>query len=319
MLTAPADLDPAGLAALLERCWGLRVDSLEYLRVGFGSHHWRAGDRFVTVDDLEAGHQAAGGTDAVFDALERAFRTAAALGLDFVVAPLPDRDGDVIRRLGARYAVTVFPLLEGESSDWVPYEAAGDKRAVCALLGRLHTAAVPAGLPRREDFAVLSRAALEAALDDLDRPWTTGPFAEPARALLATNAGMVRARLRDHDERAARVRARAVGWVVTHGEPHRANVVRGSGGRLWLVDWDTTLVAPRERDLWMVLDDRRTGWEEYAAATGATVDDEALELYRRCWPLANVAVFVNLFRRAHEDDEQTRASWENLVADLGEL
>ena len=51
MLTPPTDLDPAALAAALAH-WGLGDARLEYLPVGFGSHHWRAGDAFVTVDDL---------------------------------------------------------------------------------------------------------------------------------------------------------------------------------------------------------------------------------------------------------------------------
>jgi spectinomycin phosphotransferase len=50
-------------------------------------------------------------------------------------------------------------------------------------------------------------------------------------------------------------------WVVTHGEPHRANVIR-DGQELHLVDWDTTLLAPRERDLQMILDETGNGLRE---------------------------------------------------------
>jgi hypothetical protein len=57
---------------------------------------------------------------AVFDALDRAFRTASWLHeeveLEFVVAPLRDDDGIVTRRLGDRYAVTMSPFIVGESS-----------------------------------------------------------------------------------------------------------------------------------------------------------------------------------------------------------
>ncbi len=42
--------------------------------------------------------------------------------------------------------------------------------------------------------------------------------------------------------------------VITHGEPHAANVM-GSPGGLVLVDWDTVLLAPPERDLWGIADD----------------------------------------------------------------
>jgi hypothetical protein len=53
---------------------------------------------------------------------------------------------------------------------------------------------------------------------------------------------------------------------------------------------DTTLIAPRERDLRMVLDDDLTGWDEYLAAAGdATLNLHAVELYRRWWELADIA------------------------------
>ena len=98
MLSEPEDLDWAELEAIVKRHWGLRGATLEYLPVGFGSHHWTAEDSrgarwFVSVDDLEAGFQAGPDADAVFAALERAFRTAVALRdeakLDFVVARWP--------------------------------------------------------------------------------------------------------------------------------------------------------------------------------------------------------------------------------------
>ena len=122
VLTEPQDLDQAELKHVLEGRWGLRDPQLDYLAVGFGSHHWRAVDaggtrRFVTVDDLEADFRAEPDTDSAFAALDQAFRTAAVLRddatLDFVVAPLFDRDWAVIRRLSHRYAVTVSPFIDG--------------------------------------------------------------------------------------------------------------------------------------------------------------------------------------------------------------
>jgi spectinomycin phosphotransferase len=139
VLREPEDLDRAELEAVLQRHWGLCGATLAYLPVGFGSHHWSAEDaggarRFVSVDDLEAGFQAGPDTDAAFAALEWAFRTAAALRdeakLDFVVAPLADDEGAVIRRLSDRYAVRVSPLVEGASSASGPSASPDDRRPI---------------------------------------------------------------------------------------------------------------------------------------------------------------------------------------------
>jgi len=328
VLTAPADLTRAKLTAELARGWGLRDVTLEYLPLGFGSHHWRADDahgvrRFVTVDDLEAGFQAGSGPDDAFAALERAFATAAFLrneaALEFVVAPLLDEDGTVIRRVADRYAVTVLPFVEGASARFGAYESDDDRRSVAGLLGRLHAATerVPASLPRTEDFAIPSRESLVRALDDLERPWSTGPFAEPARERLRAAARRIGTQLRLYDELVVKVHAGSDSWVLTHGEPHSANVIRGDDDALYLVDWDTTLIAPRERDLRMVLDADSTGWDEYVAVAGeASVNEVAIKLYRLWWDLSEIVTYTDLFRRPHGRTADTVASWEYFLASL---
>jgi spectinomycin phosphotransferase len=74
---------------------------------------------------------------------------------------------------------------------------------------------------------------------------------------------------------------------VTHGEPHRANVIRTAEG-FRLVDWDTTLVAPRERDLFIVLDAARTGWSSYATVVAAELNEDTLRLYHAWWELSDI-------------------------------
>jgi aminoglycoside phosphotransferase (APT) family kinase protein len=102
---------------------------------------------------------------------------------------------------------------------------------------------------------------------------------------------------------------------VTHGEPHSANVIRKPDGGLRLVDWDTALVAPRERDLWMTLDADMTGWDQYRDVTGADrLNEDALIFSRERWVLAEICMYIREFRGPHEESEDTRASW----AELGE-
>ena len=155
------------------------------------------------------------------------------------------------------------------------------------------------------------------ALEDLDRPWASGPYAEPVRRLLQANAGDLERRLQDYDDLALQVRESSEPWVVTHGEPHRANVIRDPQGGVRLVDWDTTLIAPRERDLRVVLDDDLTGWDDYVAAAGpATLNRQAIELYRSWWELADVTTFVDVFRREHARTDGTAKSWKVLSENL---
>jgi spectinomycin phosphotransferase len=325
--TEPDDLDHAELAAALADGWGLKDARLEYVPEGGGSHHWHcvAGDRevFVSADDLTATFHAATDEDAAFASLERAYGVAGALrdraGLDFVVAQIPDRAGRRLRRLGPRYAVRVEPFIRGTPGVFGEYSP-GDRRSVAEALARLHRATdrVPAGLPQVTDLRIPSRAALEAALADVDRPWESGPWAEPARALLTGRAEDIADRLQRHDTAAARLLETRPRWVMTHGEPHGGNVIRNPAGRRYLIDWDAAMVAPRERDLHMVLDFAFTGWDAYRAVAGdVELDIEALNLYRHLWAVADIASFTAILRRPHRDTVHMRWAYAALESYLG--
>ena len=97
--------------------------------------------------------------------------------------------------------------------------------------------------------------------------------------------------------------------VLTHGEPHPGNTMRTDKGWL-LIDWDTTPLAPPERDLWDLADAPMRA--AYSAATGIVLRDGLLELYRLRWDLTEIAIGLGRFGGPHggsADDEET---WANL-------
>ncbi|GIG61680.1 hypothetical protein Lfu02_60520 [Longispora fulva] len=329
MRDRPDGVTESALFEALAAGWGLTVRSARYVPLGAGSYHWAVttddGTRFVTVDHL-------GGADreATFARLEHAFDTAVALrrdaGLGFVVAPVPTRTGATVCRLDPRYSVAVFPMLDGRSGRFGPHPPA-DRAEVVALLAALHLATpVVAAHAPPVDLALPGRAGLHDALRHLDGEWAGGPYAEPARRLLADRAGHVVALLTEFDRLVAHVRGTTTDWVVTHGEPHPGNLIRDAAGP-HLVDWDTVRLAPPERDLWMLAagpgssDSGDSGaseavFDDYARTTGRAVDPAALALYRRWWNLADIANYVAELRGPHRITADSSASWEYLQAGL---
>ena len=98
------------------------------------------------------------------------------------------------------------------------------------------------------------------------------------------------------------------GWVVTHGEPHAANVI-STGGRHVLIDWDTVGLAPPERDLWMVVDGDGDEARTYTATTGHTIDRVAMDFYRLAWDLDDLAAYLSELRSPHHHDEDTENAY----------
>ncbi len=317
MKALPEDVETSALVDALADGWDFNVASAEYAAVGAGSYHWVVQDRdgrrgFVTVDDLDAKTWLGDTRETAFDGLRGAFDTAAALreaGLGFVVAPIPASGGETVLRIGPRHTIALFPFVDGRAGEYGRYDA-GEPEAVVRLLAELHAATPAAGAAVHSvGLALPGRRHIEAGLREVDETWSGGPFSEPARRALAARASDFAELLALADRLAARVEQRGAAWVVTHGEPHSANVMRTDGGLL-LLDWDTVAVAPPERDLWMLVDDAPDATAVYVDATGRRVDEDAVSYFRLTWDLKDLAERLNVLRSPHGRNDDTAWAYE---------
>jgi spectinomycin phosphotransferase len=320
-MRAPFDeFEASDLFGLLADGWGFTVQEAEYAAVGGGSYHWVVADRegtrgFVTVDDLDRKPWLGDTREPVFDGLKRAFDTALALregGLRFVVAPIPTSRGETVRRIGPRHTVALFPFLTGRAGRFGRYDTA-ERAAVVTMLADLHRATpAVASVARRIELELPGRRELESALRAVNEAWSAGPFSEPARQALARHASDVAELLASADRLSAEVARSSTNWVVTHGEPHAANVIR-AGENYMLVDWDTVALAPPERDLWMLVGDRADGVAGYVEATGRQPDQVAVDFFRLRWDLADLAAFTGVLRAPHSENADTAKAYDGVV------
>jgi spectinomycin phosphotransferase len=312
------------LAALADR-WGIVGVDIDYLPVGAGGHHWLVQDTdsarwFITANSLFVrGHWLEADAEAIFARAKAAYETARQLGFGFVLAAVADRRGEVLHRVHPDWALSVYPYRPGVSDD-------ASRVTVAGFIGQLHEIPVPATAPRwRTELP--HRDCIESVLAERDSPpWTTGPYGEPTRRLLTENRDRVREMLACYDRLAAEVDSDPEPWVLTHGEPHWANTLRLADGTTYLIDWDSVAIAPRERDLWQLLD-TPTGpvWEAYVggAAAGAGVNGvrmprpAAMEMFRRWWPLAEIGEYVRQFSRPHSGNADDAAAWRELCEYVG--
>jgi spectinomycin phosphotransferase len=313
----PVGIDDSDVVRAVADGWHITADA-EYAAVGFGSHHWFATDAegqrfFVTLDDLDVKPWLGDTRDSAFTGLQKAFDAAVSLreraGLDFVLASLPSVDGESVRRVGQQHSIAVFPFIDGESGGFGDDTSPGQRGEMTRLVARLHQATprVP-GVSPPLALGFAGRPGLEAALQELDDPWTCGPFAEPARAWLASHAGDLGRLLDDFDQVVRAVVATQGTPVITHGEPHPGNVMR-SHGNLLLIDWDTVALALPERDLWLVATGSGEEVALYEDLTGRQVSSAALSLYRQAWELADIAAFIDEFRTPHQRTADTEDAW----------
>lgn len=178
----------------------------------------------------------------------------AALGIAAVIPPLPALSGTLVSTLDD-YAVIVYPYIAGRSAYETPLTDA-QRTALGAALWAIHEAEIPPAErddAPRETYGPLWR---NLARDLLALAERRGPFPD---AVAADMAAFMRRRSRTiHKliDRAASLAdylvAQRLTFVLCHGDLHAGNLHVADDGRVYIVDWDTLIYAPPERDLMFV-------------------------------------------------------------------
>jgi spectinomycin phosphotransferase len=336
MRDRPSGMREEDLRQALAAGWHIGTAAMRYAAVGGGSYHWVARDAaarrwFVTVDDLDDKPWLGDSRPAVLAGLRAAMDTTVDLrrdaGLAFVAAPEPGPSGATVQLVDERYAVTLFRFVRGRAGRFGAALPLRERAAMVDMLAALHRATPVAGRAAVSRVELPRRAELERTLGELGRPWQGGPFAEPARALLAATQPRIRDRLTTFDQLAGAARAAAP--VITHGEPHPGNVLRvttrspgrvvPSGPDQVLVDWDTDGLGPPERDLWFVTGAEDPMMWRYAELTGRAVEADLLAFYRLRWALDDLSAFAGRLRAEHRRTADIEHAWLSLERTAAQL
>jgi spectinomycin phosphotransferase len=138
--------------------------------------------------------------------------------------------------------------------------------------------------------------------DLLQQPWRA-PLGPSARELVVDHLAQVGGWAREH----ARLcdLADPTSYVVTHGEPgvHNQWLARG---RTWLLDWESLLLAPRERDLATMVHEGRD----------VDHDPSMVRLFDLEWRLSEIWSFAVWLQGPHIGDADDHAALGGLTDEL---
>jgi spectinomycin phosphotransferase len=222
-------------------------------------------------------------------------------GVPGVVAPIRSIDGRVSARFGTR-SLTVYPFIDGRigiemqmsDSSW---------RELGRIARRLHETVLPAELadviPRetcrppeidtipRLDAAVAESIARDGPGHRVVELWRDHRYEILALAERARGLGDA-------------LRRRALPLVTCHADMHTGNLIVDRDERLWLIDWDEVVLAPKERDLMFAVGG---GISTELVSPNATarflegygeveIDREALAYYRHAWAVQDIGGYA---------------------------
>jgi spectinomycin phosphotransferase len=291
----PADLSEETLRTCLRARYGLAVAELAFLPLGHDSAAW-----VYRV-------WAADGSSYFLKVRLRMANEAGLLvprylqdhGIARVIAPLPTLER-ALWTTADGYALILYPFVAGRTGkdqgmseqQWVDYGA---------LLRQVHATAVTPELERimqRDSFSP----AWAATVERLDALIGVRAFDDPGANVIATfwqaRREEIRTLLARVEELGRRLARRAPPLILCHADIHTANVLLDAEQRVWIVDWDETILAPRERDLMFVVGGiSRTlvGPRQEALffrGYGAVdVDPLALAYYRYAWAVGDIGAY----------------------------
>jgi spectinomycin phosphotransferase len=242
----------------------------------------------------------------VFDEITVAVPKAlSAQGIPHILAPLVTRTGRLWASLDP-FTLVLYPFVDGRDG----YEVGLSDEAWCALgrtLKRIHSAELPPALVRRirhETYSAEWRDSVRALIAG----GAAGNVAKAAPddrvaarlALLLTGKRREILDLVGRAERlAASLRERSLADTLCHADLHAGNLLITPGDTFYVVDWDDTVLAPKERDLMFAGGGLMGGWrtpeeEEVLFSRGygeTELDAEALAYFRYERIVQDIAVF----------------------------
>jgi spectinomycin phosphotransferase len=308
MLVEP-DLDLATLAAALQRDYGLTASTLRFIPVGETAWCYRVTDEHGRQWFLKLSRPGAIEPARAEFALQLG-RALAELGLP-VPRPQPSKGGALWCWLDG-LQVAVFEFVDGQPLSDQDLSAAGLTERVAGLAAAIHgaTGALTLPVPVTETFEVWTDglrgclAQLEAGAGGADA------LVAEARALV----GPQRVALLGMQQRVQAlghaVRSQPRERVLCHGDLRGDNLLGDRTGRVWLVDWDGAVLAPRERDL--VLFTGRgfapflAGYQR-AAGRGIDVDADLLAFFLLRRNLDDLVDWLDAVLTSDRPIEQRRA------------
>ncbi len=207
-------------------------------------------------------------------------------GIDQINYPIPTSDS----RLSVTFDGNMLILYNFIDGEWTfDY----DFEAYVALLAKIHQTTIRTPLIREQfDISPVVNA-LRRELDDLENLAYTNSHQRKLQEIINEYRYELVADLAKFDALIRHLqRDTTIPFILTHGDAP-GNILQASSGKLYMIDWDDMMFAPRERDTWF-----------HIGTNQATA--EFLLIYQRYFPSyqidARLFAFY-LYKRYFEDVE----------------
>ncbi len=311
MLTPP-EISEQRLAECLRAEYGLRASALTFLPIGadLNTAVFRADaeDQSAWFLKLRKGH---------FEEITVAIpQFLSAQGIQAIISPVPTLSGHLWASLDP-YRMILYPFIEGRNG----YEVALSEsqwQEFGSTLRRIHSITLPAALGQlvpTETYSAKWRQQVRAFQAQVKQVAFTDPTAARLAGLMKAQKEVIDCLVDRAGSLGETLASRPVEMVLCHSDIHPGNLFITASGKIYIVDWDNPVLAPKEHDLALVggcytWRDPHQVERFYQGYGPAPVDRMALAYYRCERAVQDIAAFCQQLLGSSEggpDREQALA------------
>jgi spectinomycin phosphotransferase len=248
MLIKP-DLKDEEIVRCLRDAYGLTVEKIAFLPLGADFN--TAVYRVTTSNQMDYFLKLRSGK--FLEASVSVPKHLADIGIKQVIPPILTKLGRLYSGLGSFKAI-LYPYVEGRNGveaklsedQWVQFGAA---------IKRLHSTDIPSsitnGVPR-ETFSSKWRETVKSFLGRIENEVFEEPVAVKMAEFLKSKSSEILKLVERAEELAITIQKQPLDYVLCHADMHGWNLIVDKEAALYIVDWDTLIFAPVERDLMFV-------------------------------------------------------------------
>ena len=247
MLTKPDIADELIISHLQEE-YNLHVTSLTFLPLG--ADEGSAVYRVVTDDGTAYFLKLRKGFNEIIVTVPLFLKSQ---GIQEIITPFETKSNKSWADFG-EYKMILYPFIDG--TDGFHLELSDrQKRNLGAALKKIHQAQVPSELQRllpQETLTSQWRERLKSFQAQAARDTFTEPTAFKLAEFINSRRRNIDQLVERAEELASRLRSKPLKLVLCHSDIHGGNVLISRNDKLYIVDWDDPILAPKERDLMFI-------------------------------------------------------------------
>ncbi len=247
------------------------------------------------------------------------------LGIKQIIPSLPTQTGQLWASLPP-YKMILYPFVAGHNGFEVNLS---DQQRIelGTALKKFHTAVIPAALTknvRREAFSPRWRETVKLFLAQIENEAFDDSLAMELAAFLKTKRDETFDLVNRAERLALTLQAQSPEFILCHADIHGWNLLIDGNDALYMVDWDTLIFAPKERDLMFVgcglggnghtLQEEETLF--YQGYGQTQLNPIALAYYRYERIIEDIAIYCEQLFLSDDGGEDRKQSLKNLKSNF---